>query len=48
MSNVIRKPAFRMCENKGAKQLHGNRPADQHLSFCYRDSTIPLLSNSFF
>ena len=33
MSYVIRKPAFRMCENKGAEQLHGNRPADQHFNF---------------
>ena len=24
--------------------LHGNRPADQRLCFCYIDSTIPLLS----
>ena len=44
MSLVMRKPAFCICENKDAVQLRSNREADQHLCFCYRDSTIPLLS----
>ena len=52
----MRKPAFCICENKGADQLRGNREADQRLCFhreadqrlCfhYIDSTIPLLSKS--
>ena len=33
MSRVMRKPAFCICENTGADQL---------LSFCYIDSTVPL------
>ena len=41
----MRKPAFRICENKDADQLRGNREADQRLCFRYTDSTIPLLSN---
>ena len=40
MSNVMRKPAFCICVNKGADQLRGNRTADQLLCFCYIDSTI--------
>ena len=43
MSLVMRKPAFCICENKDADQLHGNREADQRLCFCYTDSPIPLL-----
>ena len=39
----MRKPAFCIWENKSAGQLHGNHTADQHLCFCYMDSTIPLL-----
>ena len=42
MSLVMRKPAFCICENKDADQLRGNREADQHLCFRYKDSTIPL------
>ena len=42
----MRKPAFCICENKGADQLRGNREADQRLCFRYIDSTIPLLSKS--
>ena len=38
----MRKPAFFICENKDADQLHGNREADQHFCFRYIDSTIPL------
>ena len=39
MSRVVRKPAFCICENKDADQLHGNREftvnreADQLLCF---------------
>ena len=39
----MRKPAFCICENKDADQLHSNCAADQRLCFCYIDSTIPLL-----
>ena len=39
----MRKPAFRICENKDADQLRGKRKADQRLCFRYIDSTIPLL-----
>ena len=46
MNLVVRKPAFCMCENKGADQLRGNREADQRLCFRYTDSTIPLLLKS--
>ena len=48
MSCVIRKPAFCICENKGADQLHGDCLADQGLCFPYIDSTIPLRSSSGF
>ena len=43
MSLVMSKPAFCICENKGADQLCGNRTTDQRLCFCYTDSTTPLL-----
>ena len=46
MSLVMRKPAFSICKNKDADQLHGNREADQRLCFRYTDSTIPLLRKS--
>ena len=46
MSLVVRKPAFCICENKGADQLRGNREADQRLCFRYTDSTIHLLPQS--
>ena len=46
MSPVLRKPTFRICENKDADQLRGNREADQRLCFRYIDSSIPLLSKS--
>ena len=35
----MRKPAFYICENKSADQLHDNRAADQNLCLCYIDST---------
>ena len=40
----MREPAFCICENKDADQLHGNRAADQRLCFRCIDSIIPLLS----
>ena len=43
MSLVMRKPAFCICENKNADQLHSDHEADKRLSFRYTDSTIPLL-----
>ena len=43
MSRIMRKLMFCICENKGAGQLRSNREADQHLCFCYLDSTKPLL-----
>ena len=35
-------PAFCICKNKGADQLHCERAADQRLCFRYIDSKIPL------
>ena len=46
MSLVMRKPAFSICENKDADQLHSNCAADQRNCFRYIDTTIPLLSKS--
>ena len=46
MSLVMRKPAFCICENKDANQLHSYCAADQGLCFHYTDSTIPLLPKS--
>ena len=46
LSLVMRKPAFCICENKGADQLRSNCAADQRLCFRYMDSTIILLSKS--
>ena len=43
MSHDMRKPAFYICENKGADQLQGNHASDQCLCFRYIDSTTPLL-----
>ena len=40
------KPAFCICENKGADQLRGNSAADQRLCFCYIASAIPLFPKS--
>ena len=37
MGLIMRKPAFCICENKGADQLRGNREADQRLRFRYTD-----------
>ena len=38
------KPAFCICENKDADQLHSDCAADLRLSFRYIDSAIPMLS----
>ena len=46
MSRDVRKPDFRICENKDADQLRGNREADQRPCFRYTDSTLPLLRKS--
>ena len=40
------KPAFCICEYKGADQLHDNCAADQRLCFHYIESTIPLIPQS--
>ena len=37
MSSVMRKPAFCICDNKGADQLRSNCAADQRSCFCYVD-----------
>ena len=42
------KTVFHLSENKGADQLCSNCTADQHLSFRYSDSAIPLLVNPNF
>ena len=46
LSRIVRKPEFRLCENKGADQLRSNCEADQRLCFRHSDSTISLLPNS--
>ena len=46
LSLVVRKPAFCICENKDADQLHSNCAADQRHCLRLIDSTIPLLSKS--
>ena len=33
LCRVVRKPVFRLCENKDADQLRGNHEADQRLCF---------------
>ena len=43
MSCVVRKPAFSICENKGADQLRSSHAADQRLCFRLTDSTSSLL-----
>ena len=48
MSRVMRKPAFCICENKGADQPRGNHVADQHLCYHCIDRIIPLLPKSKF
>ena len=42
MSRDVRKPDFRICENKDADQLRGDdREADQRLCFRHLDSHNP-------
>ena len=43
LNHIMRNPAFCICQNKGADQLHGNRAADPCLYFGYIDITISLL-----
>ena len=43
VSRVVRKPTISIGENKGADRIRG---ADQRLSFCYTDITLPLLLKS--
>ena len=43
ISHVMRKPAFCLCENKGADQHRGDHAADHRFCFCYIDNTIPQL-----
>ena len=43
MSRVMRKPAFCICEYKGADQLRSKYAADQRLCFHFIDSSIPLV-----
>ena len=43
MSCVVGKPAFSICENKGADQLRSSHAADQRLCFRLTDSTSSLL-----
>ena len=47
MSHAIRKPDFRLCENKDADQLRSYCEADQRLCFKHMDSTIPFLIQNF-
>ena len=42
----MRKQTICTCKNKDADKRRGNREADQRLSFCYTDSTLPLLLKS--
>ena len=43
VEKILRKPTTCIGENKDTDQLCSNCTADQHLSFRYTDSTIPLL-----
>ena len=36
----MRKPTLCICKNNSAYQLCSNCEADQHLCFCYTDSTV--------
>ena len=42
MCCIMRKPAFCICENKGADQLQSNHAADQRLCFRYKDCSFPF------
>ena len=43
----MRKPAFGICENKDADQLHSNHEADQGLCFRFTDHTCDFFSYHF-
>ena len=43
LSHIRRKPVFALCFCICKIQRHRSDAADQHLCFCYIDSTIPLL-----
>ena len=47
MSSAMRKPAFCICENKGADQLCGNGTADQRLCFHYKVQSLFCLNLKF-
>ena len=47
MSRVMRKPAFRICENKDADQLRSNYTADQRLYFRYIAQFLYFLDPKF-
>ena len=47
MCRVMRNPAFCICENKGADQLHSNNAADQRLCFCYIVQFLYFLKQIF-
>ena len=40
----MRRPTICICKNKGADQLRHYCKGDLCLCFCYKDSTVPLLS----
>ena len=44
----MRKPMICICKNKGADQLCSNCEADQHLCFCFMDSTINIVAYTKF
>ena len=43
----MRSPDFCIYENKGTDQLCSDSTADQHLCFCYMDSTVPPLLSTY-
>ena len=46
LRHVMKKPAFCICEIKGADQLRDNRTADQRLCFRYIESALTVLHKS--
>ena len=48
MSRIRRKPAFYICKNKSADQLHSNHAADLRLCFGYIDGKILFFLNPKF
>ena len=47
MSHIMRKPAFCICKNKGADQLHGKCPAGQHIFATYIAQSLYFLNPKF-